>query len=193
MTLPPTFHGFADQSPIEHALTIVGGVLVCAGIYFGSLDFLMGGVEVAVSEAYEATALRRRSAAIAGIACFAYFSVAFIFARGGPLLSFAFYPIFIITFGLPVVTGIVFGSRPDNFFTHGSFVYSPTFTRDAILMATPGIVTAFLIIGCWMLLTDNDDLWEWAETNLTEGFKEEFIEEAKREAERKRSEGRRLG
>ncbi|WP_336342875.1 hypothetical protein [Halalkalicoccus ordinarius] len=60
-------------------------------------------------------------------------------------------------------------------------------------MGTPGIVTAFLIIGCWMLLTDNDVLEEWAETHLTEGFKEEFIEEAKREAERKRSKGRRLG
>lgn len=88
MTLPPTFHGFADQSSFEHGLTVVGGVLVCAGAYFVSLGLLMGGVEVAVSEAYEATALRRQSATIAGIACFAYFSIAFIFARGGPLLSF---------------------------------------------------------------------------------------------------------
>jgi hypothetical protein len=80
MTLPPTFHGFADQSPIEHTLTVVGGALVCAGVYFASLDLLMGGIELAVSETHEATALRRRSLMIAGIACFAYFSIAFIFA-----------------------------------------------------------------------------------------------------------------
>lgn len=191
MTLSPTFHGFADQSPIEHAVTVVGGILVCTGVYFASLDLLLGGVDLAVAETYEATALRRRSATIAGIACFAYFSIAFIFARGGPLLSFAFYPIFTVTFGLPIATSMVFGSRPQNLFTHGSFVYSPTFTRDAITMATPGILTAFLIVGLWMLWTDNDDLKEWAETNLTEGFKEEFIEEAKREVERKRLEGKR--
>lgn len=60
-------------------------------------------------------------------------------------------------------------------------------------MATPGILTAFLIVGLWMLLTDNDELRKWADTNLTEGFKEEFIEEARRELERKRSEGKRPG
>lgn len=193
MTIPPTLHGFANQSSIEHALTVVGGVLVCAGVYFASLDFLMGGVEIAVSEAYEATALRRRSAMTAGVACFAYFSIAFIFARGGPLLSFIFYPATVVTFGLPLITGIVFGFRPEDLFTHGSFIYSPTFTRDAIAMATPGIVTALLIIGLWMLWTDNDALQEWADTNLTEGFREEFIEEAKREAERKRSRGKGSG
>lgn len=60
-------------------------------------------------------------------------------------------------------------------------------------MGTPGIFTAFLIVGLWMLLTDNDELRRWADTNLTEGFKEEFIEEARRELERKRSEGKRPG
>lgn len=109
MTLPPTFHGFADQSPIEHLLTTVGGVLVCAGVYFVSLDLLMGGIEVAISEAHEATALRRRSAAIAGVASFAYFSIAFIFARGGPLLSFFSYPSVSIIYGIPFATWVVFG------------------------------------------------------------------------------------
>ncbi len=193
MTLPPTFHGFADQSRIEHALTVIGGVIVCTGVYFASLDFLMGGVELAVSETYEATLLRRRSLTIAGVACFAYFSFAFIFARGGPLLSFLFYPAVLLSFGMPFVTWLSFGKVPNNLHTHGSFLLSPTFIRDGLWMGTPGIVTAFLIIGCWMLLTDNDVLEEWAETHLTEGFKEEFIEEAKREAERKRSKGRRLG
>lgn len=60
-------------------------------------------------------------------------------------------------------------------------------------MGTPGIFTAFLIVGLWMLLTDNDELRRWTDTNLTEGFKEEFIEEARRELERKRSEGKRPG
>lgn len=193
MTIPPTLHGFANQSPIEHAFTVLGGVFVCAGVYFASLDFLMGGIDLAVSEAHGATTLRRRSAAIAGIACFAYFSIAFIFARGGPLLSFIFYPATVVTFGLPIITGLVFGSRPDHLFTYGSYLYSPTFTRDSIAMATPGILTAFLIVGLWMLLTDNDELRKWADTNLTEGFKEEFIEEARRELERKRSEGKRPG
>lgn len=193
MNLPPTLHGFADQSPIEHGFTVVGGVLVCAGVYFVSLDLLMGGIDVAISEAHEATALRRRSAAIAGVACFAYFSIAFIFTRGGPLLSFFFYPSLSIVFGLPLMTWLLFGQSPQNLHTDGSFLFSPTFVRDGIWMGTPGIVTAFLIVGLWMLWIDNDALEEWAETNLTEGFKEEFIEEAKREAERKRSEGKRPG
>lgn len=193
MTLPPTFHGFADQSPVEHAFTVVGGVIVCTGVYFASLDLLMGGIELAVSEAHEATALRRRSATIAGIACFAYFSVAFIFARGGPLLSFVFYPAVFLTLGLPIITGLAFGTRPANLLTHGSFFLSSSFARDTAAMATPGIATAFLIVGCWMLWTDNDALQEWADANLTEGFKEEFIEEAKRRVERERSEGKRPG
>lgn len=193
MTLPPTLHGFADQSLVEHGLTVVGGVLVCAGVYFVSLDLLMGGIEVAVSEVHEATALRRQSATIAGIACFAYFSIAFIFARGGPLLSFVFYPAILLSFGLPIITGLLFEARPKNLLTHGSFFLSPLFVRDTVTMVVPGIVTAFLIVGLWMLLTDNDELRKWADTNLTEGFKEEFIEEARRELERKRSEGKRPG
>ena len=193
MTLPSTLHGFADQSPIEHGLTVVGGMLVCAGVYFMSLDLLMGGVEVAVSEAYEATALRRRSAAIAGVACFTYFSVAFIFARGGPLLSFAFYPLFIVIYSIPYSTFVLFEEVPGSLHTYGSFFLSPTFIRDTVVMVLPGIFTAFLIVGLWMLLTDTDDLQEWADTNLTEGLKEEFIEGAKRELERKRSEGKRPG
>ena len=190
MTIPPTFHGFVNQSPFKHGLTVVGGVLICAGVYFASLDLLMGGVEVAVSEAYEATALRRQSATIAGIACFAYFSVAFIFARGGPLLSFFVYPSVSVIYGIPFVTWLFFGATPRNIHTHGSFLISPTFVRDGIWMGTPGIVTAILIVGLWMLLTDNDDLWEWADVNLTEGFKEEFIEQARRDVERKRSQGK---
>jgi hypothetical protein len=193
MTLPPTFHGFADQSPVEHAFTVVGGVIVCAGVYFASLDLLMGGIELAVSEAHEATAPRRRAVTIAGIACFAYFSVAFIFARGGPLLSFAFYPLFTFSFAPSFMTWLFFGSSPRNLHTHGSFLLSPVFVRDGVAMATPDIATAFLIVGLWMLWTDNDVLWEWAETNLTEEFKEEFIEEPRRKLERKRSEGRRPG
>lgn len=193
MTLPPTFHGFADQSSFEHGLTVVGGVLVCAGAYFVSLGLLMGGVEVAVSEAYEATALRRQSATIAGIACFAYFSIAFIFARGGPLLSFFFYPSLSLIYGIPFATWLIFGNTPKNIHTHRSFLFSPTFVKDGVWMGTPGIFTAFLIVGLWMLLTDNDELRRWADTNLTEGFKEEFIEEARRELERKRSEGKRPG
>ncbi|MFC7008950.1 hypothetical protein [Halalkalicoccus salilacus] len=193
MTLPPTLHGFADQSLVEHGLTVVGGVLVCAGVYFVSLDLLMGGIEVAVSEAHEATALRRQSATIAGIVCFTYFSIAFIFARGGPLLSFAFYPVFIVVYSVPYSTRLLLGSAPDDLYTHGSFFLSPLFVRDTVTMVVPGIVTAFLIVGLWMLLTDNDELRKWADTNLTEGFKEEFIEEARRELERKRSEGKRPG
>lgn len=121
MTLPPTLHGFADQSPIEHGLTVFGGVLVCAGVYFVSLDLLMGGVEVAVSEAPEATALRRRSAAIAGVVCFTYFSIAFIFARGGPLLSFVFYPLFSIIYSIPCLTLALFEKTPSELYTYGSF------------------------------------------------------------------------
>jgi hypothetical protein len=193
MILPPTFHRFANQSPIEHAFTVVGGGLVCVGVYFASLDLLMGGIELAVSEAYEATALRRQATTIAGIACFAYFSTAFIYARGGPLLSFIFYPAVFLTLGIPLLTSIVFGTRPENLITHGSFFLSPSFVRDTVAMATPGILTAFLIVGLWMLWTDNETLREWAETNLTEGFKQEFIEEPRRELERKRSKGKRPG
>lgn len=191
MIIPPTFHGFADQSSFEHGLTVIGGMIVCAGVYFASLDFLMGGIEMAISEVPEATVLRRRSATIAGVICFLYFSIAFIFARGGPLLSFIFYPVVSLIYGIPFAIFVLFGKTPDNLHTHGSFLISPTFVRDTVWMATPGILTAFLIIGLWMLWIDNDDLKQWAETNLTEGFKEEFIEEAKRKAERKRSEGKR--
>jgi hypothetical protein len=74
--------------------------------------------------------------------------------------------------------------------TYGSFFLSPAFVRDTVSMATPGIATAFLIVGVWMLLIDNDDLREWADTNLTEGFKEEFIEKPQRELERNRSGGK---
>jgi hypothetical protein len=190
MRLPPTFHGFANQSSLEHAFTFIGGMLVCASVYFASLDLLMGGIEVAISEAHEATALRRRAATIAGVACFAYFSVAFILARGGPLLSFSFYPIVSLVYSIPLSTRLLFGTTPNNLHTHGSFLLSPAFIRDGIWMGTPGVVTAFLIVGVWMLLIDNDDLREWADTNLTEGFKEEFIEKPQRELERNRSGGK---
>jgi hypothetical protein len=99
----------------------------------------------------------------------------------------------LLIFGIPLITWLFFGASPQNLYTHGSFLLSPTFVRDGVWMGVPGIATAFLIVGLWMLWTDNDVLWEWAETNLTEGFKQEFIEEARREAERKRSKGKRPG
>lgn len=186
----PELSGFARQTRIEHALTFLGGVAVFAIAYLGTLELLLGGIEVAVSNDPEATALRRRAMAIGSVACWTYFTVAFVAARGGPLLNLVIYPGILVSAGPTILHYAVFNSNPRRTFTNSLYVYSPTFTRDALTIIVPGAAACALILAIWAFLwLEPGEGWEWAERNLTEEFKEEFIEKARRQVEQSKRNG----
>lgn len=140
---------FENQTIVGHALVVLIGGAVWFGIYLFSLD-AAGSLSLATQGTSEALHARRDAVHLASIACWVWFSGAFIVGKGGPALNIVGYPIILMVTGPIVAALALFGGWPDGVLSEAS-VTSVTFLVDVIYMFMPGFLISLVLVGSFSL------------------------------------------
>lgn len=176
MEVPLALRPFANQSRAEHAAVVVGGVLACLVGYVGGavLLFSLGALD------HGAPAGPRRAATVlASLACWGYYTAAFIRGKGGPLTSVLAYP-FLTMSAVPFLfRWAVFGPDWDAVRSRiGFFLFNLDMIVDAVLTVVPGLAFSVTLITIWASVLGAEGAREWQEKHLSMEFREEFVEES---------------
>lgn len=173
MAETPALDGFAGETRSGHALTVAGGVAACWIGYFGAAALVGDLAHVAPDS--DATAVIRAATMGAGVACWGYFALAFVLARGGPVLDAAVYPLAILAIAPTVGRWVVFGPAPGLLFSRlVGFSLEPLVL--ALVAFVPGFGTFVAILAVWASRLDESQRREWERTCLTEAFYDAFVE-----------------
>lgn len=106
---------FADQSPGQHLLVALLGILAWSGTFLAVLG-LLGGGGVATADTAAALEARRLAGLVASVVAGAYLGVAVARGRGGPVLNVLYAPVAaaVGTTGVPL--SVAYGSAPPTMF-----------------------------------------------------------------------------
>lgn len=141
---------FADQTRVEHLLVVLGGFAAWFGTYAAWLDLAWGTIQYAGGETASAVAARQEANRVATVACYVWFSLAFMVGRGGPFLNTTLYPMTALVLG-PWATGAAIGGRVTVSITEGSPT-SGTLVVDALGMFLPGALVGLALVGGFLLV-----------------------------------------
>lgn len=164
---------FDDQTWIGHALAAFGGFAVWVGTYAFWLAVMQGGLDLLTAEGTAEIAARHEAMTVATVACYVWFSVAFMLGKGGPFLNLTIYPVVSLAFG-PVVTSLVVTGWVAGSFSTGSTFASPTFVADVVTVLVPGLVVGgslvagFLVVIFYVTGTGP----EWEDRHMPEAWHE---------------------
>lgn len=153
---------FADQSRVAHAVVFLGGLLVWMGVYLLWLRYVAGDTSVLVKGGPAAIVSRQAGIRAATVACYLWFSGAFMVGRGGPFLNLTLYPAGQIVGGVYLTPLLVFGRLPDRIFTTAQ-LFGLKFMRDVILFFFPGFLVGLFVTGGFLTIlvyvSDADEAW----------------------------------
>lgn len=175
MERPLGLTSFADQRRLEHALTVVGAVVVFWLAYFGVVGAVYGELSVLAP----ATSVEhQRVGGVAGsIAVWTYFGIAFVRGYGGPVLNAVAYPLAIVLLAPFLGRWLLFGpdlaGLADRFV--GVFVLEPLVTAALILL--PGLGAFVTVLTAWAAVLDDEDRRAWERRHLPAAFREAFVDE----------------
>ncbi len=171
----PALTGFVGQRRLDHALVIGAGLLAFWAGYFGAAVAFFGGT-AALAPGTEVAGARRWAGVVGAMACWGWFSLAFVLAKGGPVLNATLYPV--LTAGLAPIVGrwLVFGPAPGELRT-GLLDFSLSPLVDALLILLFGGSFFVTLLTLWASALGEEERVEWERTNLPDEFYDEFVEE----------------
>lgn len=165
----PAFDGFAGRTRRDQVLTVLGGAVACLVGYLGAVALLNGDVST--------SATGRIPLAVASVACWGYYALAFVRARGGPVLDALLYPMLTVGVAPTVVRWLVVGPDPGGIFEQVlSLSLDPVVTVAFAIL--PGIGWFGVILALWSSRLDESQRREWEQTHLTPAFRAEFLDES---------------
>jgi len=175
MGLPLGLTPFADQSRTEHALVLVGGALACLLAYVGAAALLFG---VDSLEHGEPAGPRLVAAAVASLACWGYYSVAFAAGKGGPVTDVTAYPVATVLV-LPVsFRWVAFGPEWGAVRERLVFAFfEPSVFVGAAALVGPGLSLCVGLLGLWASRLGEEGIRDWQRTHLSPAFRDEFVDE----------------
>ncbi|AGB36630.1 hypothetical protein [Natronococcus occultus] len=175
MERPLGLASFVHQRRLEHALTVVGAVIVFWLAYFGAVGAVYGELSVLAP----ATSVdQQRVGGVAGsIAVWTYFGIAFIRGYGGPVLNAVAYPLAIVLLAPFLGRWLLFGPDLAGLTARfvGVFVLEPLLT--AALIVFPGLGAFVTVLAVWAAVLDDTDRRAWERRHLPEAFREAFVDE----------------
>lgn len=184
MEVPLGLSGFADETPAGHALVLLGGAVAFAAGYLAAAALLFGGV--AALDAGSATP-RRLAGVFGSLACWGLFALAFVRARGGPVLDALVYPIACAALVPLALRWALFGPDVAGLLERFGFVLLPVGPLVAAAAVTlPGLVFFASLLALWSAALDESRMREWEQRHLEAEFYEEFVAKPRRKREESR-------
>lgn len=175
MGLPPGFAPFTNQSRLTHAGVVIGGALACLGGYVGAAELLFG----ADALAYDEPASGHRIGAVFGsLACWGFYTVAFIRAKGGPVTNIVIFPISTVAVVPFAYRWIVFGPVWESIRARIAFIFfRPGVFIDAAALILPGLAFSAVLLAVWSSRLGEEGVRAWQRENLSVEFRREFVDE----------------
>lgn len=173
---------FKRQTALSHLLVVAGGFLVWGLVYLYWLDAVVQVLEFGIAESPEAVVARQQAIRSASTACWVWFSVAFMFGKGGPFLNTTIYPVIAVVFG-PIATSLaVWGEVPENLYSLTDSAVHPAYIIDGISFFLPGIIVSGVLVGGFLLASTyiTGTIEEWAEKHMPDAYHEIEIENPER-------------
>lgn len=167
----PALDGFAGRTRRDQMLTVLGGMLACLAGYVGAAVFVAGDLSVLADGSWGRVAL-----AGASVACWGYYALAFVRARGGPVLDALLYPMLTVGIAPTLLRWLVVGPDPGRA-VEGlvSLSLDPIVTVAFAIL--PGIGWFGVILAIWSSRLDESQRREWERVNLTPAFRGAFVED----------------
>ncbi len=166
----PALDGFAGRTRRDQALTVFGGVLACLVGYVGAVALVYGDPSVLAADGRNP---RRIAAAGASVACWGYYALAFVRARGGPVLDVLVYPLVTVGVAPTLLRLVAFGVDAAMLF--------PGLSLEPLVLAAlavvPGVGWFCVILAVWSSRLDERERREWERRHLTPAFREQFVDE----------------
>lgn len=174
---------FTDQTIIGHTATVLGGIGAFAAVYLLWLEMIAGDLSLLVASHPNAVTVRVNGMRAATVACYIWFSVAFMFGKGGPFRNFWLYPLLAIITGNNLLPGILFGDYlVDTFGPSGVPILNPDFTVNVMSFFLPGLlVGVVLTLGYIAVLTFVfGSQEEWVNRHMPEEYREYYRKHSKK-------------
>ena len=174
MNRPLGLDPFVTQSRLAHALTVMGGVVVCLLAYFVAVAAVYGDLSVLALEAN--VDAQRVGGMAAGVATWTYFAAAFVRGYGGPVLNSLPYPLAIVVLAPFPARWALFGPDVSGLISRfvGLFVFEPIVTTA--LVVVPGLGVFVLILTAWASFIGEETRKQWEQRHLTPAFYEAFVD-----------------
>ncbi|PSP79697.1 hypothetical protein BRC81_04135 [Halobacteriales archaeon QS_1_68_20] len=164
----PALDGFDGQTRRDLALVAFGGVLACLAGYVGTVALLYGDLSALSGDARSP---RRVAAAGASVVCWTYYALAFVRARGGPVLDALVYPLLTVGVVPMLLRWSLFG-------VSGLF---PGLSLEplvlAVLAVVPGVGWFSVLLAAWSSRLDDHQRRRWERRHLTTAFRTSFVED----------------
>lgn len=164
----PAFDGFAGRSRPDQAVTVAGGAVACLVGYLG-VALAVGDL----SALADGGGSRRLAAAGAGVACWGYYGLAFVRARGGPVLDAVLYPLVTVGVVPRLYRWVAFGPDAGGLLAWSLSLEPLVLTAYAVV---PGLGAFVAVLAVWGARLDEDERRAWERRHLTPAFREAFLE-----------------
>ncbi len=175
MGLPLGVEPFARQSRTEHAAVLVGGALACLVAYVGIAALLFGVESLAHGEP---TGPRYVAAVFASLACWGFYSVAFMRGKGGPVTNVVAYPLVTVLLLPFLFRWITFGPVWSAVRERIVFVFFElSMFVEAAALVIPGLVFCVGLLALWASRLGEDGVSDWQRTHLSPEFRDEFVDD----------------
>lgn len=175
MGVPLGFAPFANETRRTVAVVFLGGIAAFLFGYVGSAVVFFG--FDALAHGADRTPIRI-AGVFGSIACWGFYAIAFIRARGGPVLDAAVFPVVTATITPFAFRWLAFGPNWTGLRERfGFFLFRPDLLLDALTLLAPGTVFFATVMTVWASLLDEREIEEWKRTHLDAAFYEEFAEE----------------
>lgn len=148
----PVYWTFHKQTRVGHVLTCLVGVSVFFVVYVYWMSNSAGDLSLLIAENQRGIAARRKGIQIGMIACYLWFSVAFMLGKGAPFLNLTIYPLVILVVGPPIVSFAIFGQAPLNSIAEGYMMHHPSLIKATIITLGPGVFVGFSLTGGFLLI-----------------------------------------
>ncbi|UTF54399.1 hypothetical protein [Natronosalvus rutilus] len=174
MNRPLGLDPFATQSRRAHALTVLGGIAVCLLAYFGAVAAVYGDLSVLTLESN--IGAQRVGGAVAGVAVWTYFSLAFVRGYGGPVLNVLPYPVAVVVLAPFPARWLLFGPDVSGLRSRfvGFFVFEPLITTGIAVL--PGLAACTVVLTAWASLIGDEARERWERRHLTREFYDAFVD-----------------
>ncbi len=188
MAGPLGLEPFVDQSRRDRALVVSLGVIACAVGYVGSAALLFG---VDALDHGGAAGPRLVAGAVASLACWAAYTVAFVRGRGGPVTNVLVYPTATVTIVPVSIRWFVFGPAWEQLAERvGVTLVAPALLVDAAVLVVPGVLLCLVALAAWSSQLDEAGIRAWQRRHLSAEFREAFADDPDVDSDRDPDAGR---
>ncbi len=188
MGVPIGLEPFVDQTPREHVLVVLSGIVACVVGYIGAAALLF---DLSVLDHGGPDLPRWIVSCVASIACWTVYSAAFVRGKSGPVTSALVYPIATVAIAPFAVRWIGFGPNWSAIRDRISlFFFDAGLLVDAAMLVIPGVSIFVFVLSVWASGLDETEIREWQRRHLSEEFRNAFVEEGEERTLEEEHDGR---